>query len=194
VILCSAGLHVVTHILHVVTPFRQNGHFTCCYTIFPTILSYMLLHSFPTIWPIYMLLHLIPPFRPKYMLIHLPLLFLFAILHAASPIFFAFLPLFHVDTPSIFPALLSFHAETLLFCHFRCYLFHSLCQKMSLHHYLTPHPQISSWSTKERTPPMLHLSYHHFSRSRAISHHYSYSTWIRWWLDSVFTPTDRFVR
>jgi hypothetical protein len=80
--------------------FSQLFFLTCCYTLSDkmvtfhvvtpfllTILSYMLLHSFPTIWPIYMLLHLIPPFRPKYMLIHLPFLFLLAILHAASPIF-----------------------------------------------------------------------------------------------------------
>jgi hypothetical protein len=107
--------------LHVVTPFSRLFCLTCCYTLFRQI------------GPIYMLLHLIPLFRPKYMLIHLPLLFLFTILHAKilHP-FFPFLPFFHADTPLIFPALLSFHAETLLFCHFRCYLFQitlSLCQK-----------------------------------------------------------------
>lgn len=82
---------------------------------------YMLLHPFPTIWPIYMLLHPFPPFRQKYMLIHPSLLFFFLHFTCHYTHFSPHLQFFHAETPSTFSAPLSFHVETLMFCHFRCF-------------------------------------------------------------------------
>jgi hypothetical protein len=181
------------------------GRVTCCYTSFHVVTPwslYMLLHHFPdyfsmfTIFPTYMLFHHFPRQFGRFTC--------YMLLHLIPPV----RPKIHADTPTV---VIPFRYFTYRFTHFSHFCYFSMLKhccfvisaaifstlsvrKCPLHHYLTPHPQISSWSTKERTPPMLHLSYHHFSRSRAISHHYSYSTQIKWRLDSAVTPTDRFVR
>jgi hypothetical protein len=91
----------------------------------------MLLHHFPD----YFILHDVTPLSDKMVTIHVvtPLPDYFVI-HTVTLFFANLIDLhaatsnstipakIHVDTPSILPALLSFHVETLLFCHFRCYL------------------------------------------------------------------------
>jgi hypothetical protein len=121
--MCSEGLPVVTpctvtlfsdHMtMYCYTIFRLHDRFPCCYTIFPTLLPCMLLHSFTTNWSIYMLLHLIPPFRPKYLLIHLLLLFLLAIFYAASPTLFSIFVISTYDSIVVLSKFLPFFKNTL---------------------------------------------------------------------------------
>jgi hypothetical protein len=134
----------------------------------------MLLHLFPTKWPIYMMLH----HFHDYFVSHAITLFSkkLANFHAATPNSII-LAKIHADTPT---TVIPFHYFTCCFTHFLSHLCHffipkhfrfdisavfenisaifqitscSHYPKRLLHHYLSPHLQISSWSSNERTPP-----------------------------------------